>query len=107
MANIDYNGIWQQIAQLAKNQIQTYAQQAQQDGKDFVNKAKTKFETYVGQLATDPQYTQDMFEDDVLDLAALADMDRLKQTIILKANIDKFTSGVVDILVKAGLAAIG
>jgi hypothetical protein len=42
----------------------------------------------------------------VLNLAALADMERLKEQELAAATIDQFVNGVIDILIDAGLAAI-
>ena len=105
MARIDYNSIWQKIADLAKKDLKDYVSQATQDGKDFVKKTQVKFESYVEELAK-KEIDEDDFKDDVLNLAALADMERLKQEELAQVAIDQFTNGVMDILIDAGLSAI-
>jgi hypothetical protein len=105
MPNIDYNSIWNKIADLAKEDLKDYVSQATQDGKDFVKKTQIKFESYVEQLAKG-EIDEDDFKDNLLNLAALADMERLKQEELAQIAIDTFINGVIDILIDAGLSAI-
>jgi hypothetical protein len=105
MPNIDYNSIWKKIADLAKKDLKDYVNQATQDGKDFVKKTQIKFESYVEQLAKG-EIDEDDFKDNLLNLAALADMERLKQQELAQIAIDTFINGVIDILIDAGLSAI-
>ncbi|HEY1770895.1 MAG TPA: hypothetical protein VGG02_11650 [Chthoniobacterales bacterium] len=105
MANIDYDKIWQSIAALAQKDVKNYAEAATADGKNFVEATKAKFERYVDELAQQ-EIDEDDFKDDVLNLAALADMERLKEQELAEAAIDQFVNGVIDILIAAGLQAI-
>lgn len=105
MPNIDYNSIWTKIADLAKKDLKDYVSQATQDGKEFVQKTQIKFESYVEQLAKG-EIDEDDFKDNLLTLAALADMERLKQQELAQIAIDTFVNGVIDILIDAGLSAI-
>jgi hypothetical protein len=105
MANIDYDKIWQSIAALAQKDVKDYAEAATLDGKNFVQSSKAKYERYVEELANQ-EIDEDDFKDDVLNLAALADMERLKEEELAAATIDQFVNGVIDILIDAGLAAI-
>ena len=85
--------------------IQLFNQILGIDEFDFVKKTQVKFESYVEELAK-KEIDEDDFKDDVLNLAALADMERLKQQELVQIDIDQFTNGVIDILVDAGLSAI-
>jgi hypothetical protein len=85
--------------------VKNYAEAATADGKNFVEATKAKFERYVDELAQQ-EIDEDDFKDDVLNLAALADMERLKEQELAEAAIDQFVNGVIDILIAAGLQAI-
>jgi hypothetical protein len=105
MAAVDFKSIEQEIAALAGNVFPKYVGQATQDANTFVQNSQAKYLEYVAQLA-DPGpdgIDEDDFEANMLDLQALAEMDLLKQEGLA---IDQFTSGVVNILIQAGLSAV-
>jgi hypothetical protein len=108
MAAVDFKSIEQEIAALAGNVFPKYVGQATQDAKTFVQNSQAKYLEYVAQLA-DPGpdgIDEDDFEANMLDLQALAEMDLLKQEGLAQVAIDQFTSGVVNILIQAGLSAV-
>ena len=108
MADIDFKSIDQQFGDLAAMLFPSYIGQATQDARNFLASSKAKYLGYVEQLALPAPngIDQDDFNDYMLDLQALAEMELLTQEGLAQVAIDQFTSGVIGILINAGLSAV-
>ena len=105
MDNIDFGDIEKQIGDLAKTLLRGFVNQAKQDGQQFLEDSKDTFITLTKQLK-DGEIRKTNYENSLINLAALAKMERLKQMGLAQVAIDKFTNGVIDILITAGTKAI-
>jgi ABC-type phosphate transport system auxiliary subunit len=109
MANIDINGILKSIEDqtktLAGTLFKQYTQQAVADVKDFLQKSKDDLERWTLELVN-KQIDADEYRSLVRGQLDVAEMRALKQAGLAQVQIDTFTSGVLDIVVKAAMAAI-
>jgi hypothetical protein len=105
MAGIDFTKIEKEIEDLAKELFRGFVNQAKADGMTFVDNNRETFVRRTEQFR-DGEISETNYKNGLLNLLALAKMERLKQEGLAKVQIDKFTRGVVDILIDAGLRAI-
>jgi hypothetical protein len=105
MAGIDFTKIEKEIEDLAKELFKGFVNQAKADGMTFVGNNRETFVRRTEQFR-DGEISETNYKNGLLNLLALAKMERLKQEGLAKVQIDKFTRGVVDILIDAGLRAI-
>jgi hypothetical protein len=109
MASIDTDAILDttlaKTKQLAKTLFQKFADQATNDAKDFLNRAR-KYIQKATELYLDHKIDKDDLEDLILGKKDLAEMHALKQAGLAKASIDTFVNGVLQILLDATFAAV-
>jgi len=105
MANIDFARIEKDISDLAKRLFKDFVNQAKGDGKQFVDDNKDAFVRRTDQFKNG-EISETNYKNGLLNLLGLAKMERLKQEGLAQVAIDKFTGGVIDILIDAGLRAI-
>lgn len=105
MASIDFTKIEKDIGDLAKRLFKDFANQAKADGKEFVDDNKEAFVRRTEQFKNG-EISETNYKNGLLNLLALAKMERLKQEGLAQVAIDKFTGGMIDILINAGLRAI-
>ena len=105
MANIDFARIEKDISDLAKRLFKDFVNQAKGDGKQFVDDNKDAFVRRTEQFKNG-EISETNYKNGLLNLLALAKMERLKQEGLAQVAIDKFTGGVIDILIDSGLRAI-
>jgi hypothetical protein len=105
MQDIDAEAIQREIADLAATSVQDHAQIAIREGNSLFADAQQQLQKYADQLAKG-EIDKDQLEEDLReDLVALANMDTLKQAGLGQIRLAAFTNGVVDILIRAALAA--
>jgi hypothetical protein len=105
MSAIDTNDIEKQVAQLAVTIFSEFSRLAISDGKAFLTEVQQDLvqaaqEHALGNI-TDVEYQQAMS-----DFRAEAKMEKLKQEGLAQVSVDRFTAGILDIVIKAALAAI-
>src|ERR1700730_7184724 len=105
MANIDFTRIEKDISDLAKKLFKDFVSQAKADGKQFVDDNKEAFVRRTEQFKKG-EISETNYENRLPNLLVLAKMERLQQEGLAKVAIDKFSSGIIDILIDAGLQAI-
>jgi hypothetical protein len=106
MAAINMNDIEKQIAQLALSVFAQFSQVAISDGKALATAIEQDLLTAAAARARG-EMTELDFEIEKKDLLAEAEMEKLKQEGLAQVRIDQFTAGVIDIVAKAALAAVG
>jgi len=105
MANIDFTGIERQMEDLANTLFKAFVDQAREDGLQFLKDSKQTFLERTGQFERH-EISETNYKNGLLNLAALAKMERLKREGLAQVSVDKFTNGVINILIDAGLKAI-
>jgi hypothetical protein len=107
MANIDniLKSIEDQTKSLAERLFKQYTQQALSDMKGFLQKTKDDLGRWASELAQN-KIDADEFKSLVEGELDVAEMRALKQAGLAQVQIDTFTSGVLDIIVTAAVAAI-
>jgi hypothetical protein len=107
MVNIDniLKSIEEQTRSLAEKLLRQYLQEALTDVRDFLGKSKADLERSAQELAR-REIDKDEFKSLVQGQLDVAEMRALKQAGLAQVRIDIFTSGVLDIVVSAALAAI-
>ncbi|SRR6266478_2663085 len=105
MANIDWNEIEKQAATLARTILGGFVQQATNDAQAFRVRAEQQIASWLQELR-DGEITKKNFESLVRGERDLAEMNALKQAGLAHAAVDAFTSGLMEIVVTAALAAI-
>src|ERR1700730_13436052 len=106
MANIDniLKSIEEQTKSLAERLFKQYTQQALSDMKGFLQKTKDDLGRWASELAQN-KIDADEFKSLVEGELDVAEMRALKQAGLAQVQIDTFTSGVLDIIVTAAVAA--
>jgi hypothetical protein len=99
------NSALTQSEDLAKTLFKKFADQAKKDTEAFLLSSKNGIER-AGLLYANGKIEKEDFEDLVLGKKDLAEMHALKQTGLASAAIDTFTNGVLEILLKAAIAAV-
>jgi hypothetical protein len=105
MVRIEFTRIEKEIEGLAKELFKGFVNQAKADGMAFVDENRETFVRRTEQFRNG-EISETNYKNGLLNLLALAKMERLKQEGLAKVEIDKFTRGVIDILIDAGLRAI-
>jgi hypothetical protein len=105
MSNVNLNQIEKDVITLATNSFKDFAKQGIADGKTFLGQIQAQLITLAQQRAGD-EISEAEYQDGVSDLKALAKMEAIKQAGLAQAAIDKFTNGIVDIVIRAALAAM-
>jgi hypothetical protein len=106
MAAINMNDIEKQIEKLALSNFAQFSQVAINDGKALATAIEQDLITAAAARARG-EMTELDFEIEKKDLLAEAEMEKLKQEGLAQVRIDEFTAGVIDIVAKAALAAVG
>lgn len=91
------------LSQYAKQSWTDYRDQAEADGQDFINQTKQDLQTWTQQLVAG-QITQQEFKFNVNSKKALAQLASLKQAGLAKVSADKFTNGLVDVIVNTAVS---
>jgi hypothetical protein len=106
---MNFDAIFDQVlgqsTELGKTLFRQFATQAENDARDFVEKARVSLER-AARLLAEGKIDEDDFQDLVRGKYDLAQMRALKQTGLAKAAIDTFTNGVLNIFIEAVFAAI-
>jgi hypothetical protein len=107
MLNIDniLKNIEEQSKSLAERLFKQYLREALTDVRDFLGKSKANLERWAQELGR-REIDEDEFKSLVQGQLDVTEMRALKQTGLAQVRIDIFTSGVLDIVVSAALAAI-
>jgi hypothetical protein len=105
MARIDFTKIEKEIEDLAKELFKGFVNQAKADGLTFVDDSRETFLWRTEQFRNG-EISEANYKNGLLNILALAKMERLKQEGLANVQIDKFARGIVDILIDAGLRAI-
>ena len=106
MAAFNTNDIEKQVAQLAVSIFAGFSQVAINDGKVFVAAIQQDLLTAAEERAQG-NINELEFQEAKKDLRAEAKMEKLKQEGLAQVSVDKFTTGVLDIVAKGALAAVG
>src|SRR6202040_3752411 len=109
MANVDIGSILKlvenQSKALAEKLFKQYTHQAVNDVRDFLQKSAVNLKRWVEELARG-DLDKDEFESLVKGQADVAETRALKQAGLAAVQIDTFTNGVLNIIVRAAFAAI-
>ena len=105
MAAINTHDIERQVAQLAVTIFTGFSQLAISDGQTFLAEVQHDLVEATEEHARG-EMTDEEYQQAISDLRAEAKMEKLKQEGLAQVSIDKFTAGIVDIVIKAALAAI-
>ncbi len=104
----DFNDFLQDIKSgittLAETSFNDFKDQAIAAGYEFINKSEDDLKLWTAQLATGEMSTED-FEWLVKSKKDLAELIILKQKGLAKANLDKFTTGLFDMIISSGVRA--
>jgi hypothetical protein len=91
------------LSQYAKQAWADYRDQAQADGQAFIDQTKQDLQIWSQQLAAG-QITQVEFRFNVNSKKSLAQLVSLKQAGLAKVSADKFTNGLVDVIVNTAVS---
>jgi len=105
MANIDWHGIETQTATLAESLLKGYAKEATTDARAVQARAQQQIAEWLEELAN-KEITQKNFASLVRGERDLAEMRALKQAGLAQVALDTFTSGFMEIVLNAALAAL-
>jgi hypothetical protein len=105
MPNIDWKNIEKQTAVLAETLLQGFAEQAVRDAADFRSKSEQQIAEWLVDFSNG-DITRKNLESLVRGERDLAEMRALKQEGLGKVALDTFTSGFMEIVLNAALAAI-
>jgi hypothetical protein len=105
MPDIDWKNIERQTASLAQTILGGFVQQATKDAQAFRVRAEQQIAGWLQELR-DGEITKKNFESLVRGERDLAEMHALKQAGLAHAALDAFTSGFMEIVLTAALAAI-
>jgi hypothetical protein len=103
--NFILGNIREQAVALAKKLFLQYTQQAIHDVKDYLETAKADLKRWTDELARH-QIDKDEFRSLVRGQIDVREMRALKQAGLAQVQIDRFTDGLLDIVVSAAIAAI-
>jgi hypothetical protein len=103
--SIDWGQVGTDVAKLAQSIFSSHAKALAKEGLAFLREIEERAIKYHLQLAT-KQITKSEFNELMLDLKALAKMEKLKQEGLTLVARDKFVNGAIDILMKAAISAI-
>lgn len=93
------------VGELARELLGELMDAGKKDGVAFLEASKKKLEEWTHALA-DGKMTRDEFEWLVQSQKSLAEMNLLKQKGLAQAKIDKFTNGVIHLIIDAAFKAI-
>lgn len=93
----------QTLSQYAKQSWADYRDQAEADGQDFIDQTKQDLQNWTQQLLAG-QITQQELKFNVNSKKSLAQLVSLKQAGLAKVSTDKFTSGLVDVIVNTAVS---
>jgi hypothetical protein len=101
---IKWDEVGEDLLDLAKTIFKKRAEDLSTDGKRFLQETNERVIKYRLQLAAG-EITQTEYDDLMLDVKALAKLEKYKQEGLSQAALDQFVDGAIDILFKAaGLA---
>jgi len=103
--NAIVENIRKQAAVLAKKLFQQYAQQAAHDVKDYLESAWSDLNRWSDELARGA-IDKEEFRSLIRGQIDVSEMRALKQAGLAQVQIDRFTDGLLDIVVSAAVAAI-
>ena len=103
--NVILENIRKQAVPLAKKLFQQYAQQAAHDVKDYLEGARADLKRWSDELERG-EIDQNEFRSLVKGQIDVREMRALKQAGLAQVQIDRFTDGLLDIVVSAAVAAI-
>ena len=105
LSSSTWTSIEQQAATLATTLFKGYATQASQDAKDFLTATEGQIADWLTQLQNG-DITQKNFSSLVLGESDLVALNALKEAGLAQASLDAFTSGLLQIVINAAIAAI-
>ncbi len=91
------------LSEYAQQSWADYRDQAEADGQDFIDRTKQDLQTWTQQLVAG-QITQQEFKFNMNSKKALAQLVSLKQAGLAKVSADKFTNGLVDVIVNTAVS---
>ena len=101
---IEWDKVGQDVLKLAKEIFMKRAEDLGADGKKFLQDTEERIIKYRLQLVAG-EITQAEYNDLMLDVKALAKLEKYKQEGLTQAALDQFVNGALDIFFKAaGLA---
>jgi len=103
MPDFDLSQIGKDIAELATRLFQQHTQQVIADGQQFASDMQA---AALELVRTRADITAAEYDDGKRDLRLLARMEGIKQRGLSKVTIDRFTNGVIDIVLEAAEAAL-
>ncbi|QYM92208.1 hypothetical protein [Dickeya zeae] len=100
MSKIDefINTLGNELINYAKENWQQYEKQAVKDGNEFLNKLKADLAVWSKQVA-DGELSEDELAWLIEGKKDLAQLESLKQAGLAQVNIDKFMSGLINIII--------
>ncbi len=104
MSQFDFDGFLQEIktgiTNIAKTQAASFIQEAESDGKAFIDAAKADLQNWTKQLA-DGKLTPSQFKFLVQGKKDVAEMAALTQAGLAAVHIDQIRSAVIDLVITA------
>lgn len=91
------DGLKDEAASLAKEELKGLITNAVQDGNEFIRKQAAKAERYLNQLATG-EITKEQFEGYMKDIESLTRMQALKLTVEAKARAQRLADGIQNLI---------
>jgi hypothetical protein len=102
---IEWNKVGEDVLKLAQQIFLPRAQELGADGKKFLQETQERLIKYRLQLSRG-EISQAEYDDLMLDVKALAKLEKYKQQGLTQAALDQFLNGAIDILFKAAGVAI-
>lgn len=106
----DFNEVFEELKDLlgplAEDTLGEFKDDALEDGKSFINKIKADLEEWSKQLA-EGKITADEFKWLINSKKGLAEMELLKQKGLAIVKIDKFKSGLLNLVITTVASKLG
>jgi hypothetical protein len=103
---VTFEDFWEDLQKgfstFAETSLKDFKDEAFAAGKDFLEQSKEDIKLWTEQLATG-QMSKEDFEWNVKGKKDVADLIILKQKGLAKAQVDKFTSGLTDIIISTAV----
>lgn len=105
MPEIDAKQIDKDVETLAEGLLDQFAQQGKDDARAFLAEAQADLISLAQDRASG-EISDAEFQNSLLTVRALAKMNAIKQAGVAQVKVEQFISGVVNIAIKAAVAAI-
>lgn len=90
---------------LAKDELKNLVNTAKTDSDAFIKSQGQQLELYLSQLAAG-QITKDQFEEYILDMKDLTEMEALKMSVAAKASAQRLVDGITNLVINGLLTLI-